>query len=154
MNTPKVFGHYIDIYDIAQAVEDGATVPIYYESRLAKVNLSEEGKEMVEELDEELAEANLSDTQKAKAKYTQLESLIGSEQRIKNIANDIVQHFEQRQAVFKGKAMIVAMSRRIAVELYNAIIALKPDWHSEDLDKGVLKVVMTAASSDGTSVQL
>lgn len=151
-NTPAVFGNYIDVYDIAQAVEDGATVRIYYESRLAKVNLSDEGKKMVEELDEELAQEDLTDTQKAKAKWTQLEGLIGSQNRIKNIANDIVTHFEQRQEVFEGKGMIVAMSRRIAAELYEAIIALRPDWHSDDLDKGIIKVVMTSASSDGSKI--
>lgn len=148
-NTPAVFGNYIDVYDIAQAVEDGATVRIFYESRLAKVNLSEAGKELVENLDEELAASNLSDPQKAKAKWTQLEALIGSEDRVKNIAKDIVTHFEQRQEVFDGKGMIVAMSRRIAADLYHEIVQLKPDWHSDDLDKGVIKVVMTAVSSDG-----
>ncbi len=153
-NTPAVFGNYIDVYDIAQAVEDGATVPIYYESRLAKVNLSEEGKQLVEELEEDLSGANgnspeLTDTQKAKAKWTQLEALIGSENRIKNIAKDIVNHFEARQEVFDGKGMIVSMSRRIAADLYDEIIKIRPEWHSDDLDKGVIKVVMTSASSDG-----
>jgi type I restriction enzyme R subunit len=151
-NTPAVFGNYIDVYDIAQAVEDGATVRIYYESRLAKVNLSEEGKQLVEQLDDELAQKDLTDTQKAKAKWTQLEALIGSENRIKNIAQDIVSHFEQRQAVFDGKGMIVSMSRRIAAELYTEIIRIKPQWHSNDLDKGVIKVVMTSSSSDGPEI--
>jgi len=149
VNTPAVFGQYVDIYDIAQAVEDGATVRIYYESRLAKISLSEQGKKLVEELDEELAEIELTETQKAKAKWTQLEALVGSKKRIKNIAKDIVKHFEQRQEVFEGKGMIVAMSRRIAVELYGEIIKLKPEWHSNDLDKGAIKVIMTASSSDG-----
>lgn len=152
VNTPAVFGNYIDVYDIAQAVEDGATVRIYYESRLAKVNLSEEGKKLVDELDEELKEDDLTDTQKAKAKWTQLEALVGSENRIVTIAKDIVTHFEQRQEVFEGKGMIVTMSRRIAAELYNAIIKIKPEWHSDDLDKGVIKVVMTSASSDGAVI--
>ncbi|CAC9652962.1 Type I restriction-modification system, restriction subunit R (EC 3.1.21.3) [uncultured Gammaproteobacteria bacterium] len=151
-NTPAVFGNYIDVYDIAQAVEDGATVRIYYESRLAKVNLSEEGKQLVEKLDDELAQDDLTETQKAKAKWTQLEALIGSENRIKNIAQDIVSHFEQRQAVFEGKGMIVSMSRRIAADLYAQIIKIKPDWHSDDLDKGVIKVVMTSSSSDGPEI--
>ncbi|HIP82208.1 MAG TPA: type I restriction endonuclease subunit R, partial [Desulfocapsa sulfexigens] len=151
-NTPAVFGNYIDVYDIAQAVEDGATVRIYYESRLAKVNLSEQGKELVDELDDELAQDDLSETQKAKAKWTQLEALIGSENRIKNIAQDIVSHFEQRQEVFAGKGMIVSMSRRIAADLYAQIIKIKPDWHSDDLDKGVIKVVMTSHSSDGPEI--
>jgi len=153
-NTPAVFGNYIDVYDIAQAVEDGATVRIYYESRLAKVQLSEEGKEMVEELDNELLQEDLTDTQKAKAKWTQLEALIGSKNRVKNIAKDIIQHFEARQEVFDGKGMIVSMSRRIAAELYHEIITLKPEWHSDDLDKGVIKVVMTSASSDGPKIAI
>jgi len=149
VNTPATFGNYVDIYDIAQAVEDGATVRIYYESRLAKVGLSEEGKKLVADLDEELDQEDLTDTQKAKAKWTKMEALIGSEQRIKNIAKDIVAHFEARQEVFAGKGMVVSMSRRIAAELYKEIVALKPEWHSDDLNKGAIKVVMTAASSDG-----
>lgn len=152
VNTPAVFGNYVDIYDIAQAVEDGATVRIYYESRLAKVALTEEGRQLVEELDDELEQEELTETQKAKAKWTQLEALIGSEKRIKSIAQDIVNHFEERQAVFEGKAMIVTMSRRIAAELYDAIIEIRPEWHSNDLDKGVIKVVMTSSSSDGAQI--
>lgn len=149
VNTPAVFGDYVDIYDISQAVEDGATVKIYYESRLAKIQLSDEGKELVKELDSELREDELNETQKAKAKWTQLEALIGSKNRVKEVAEDIVTHFEKRQEVFDGKGMIVSMSRRIASELYKEIIALKPEWHSDDLAKGVIKVVMTASSSDG-----
>ena len=152
VNTPAVFGNYVDIYDIAQAVEDGATVRIYYESRLAKVSLSEEGKKLIAELDKELDQEDLTDTQKAKAKWTQVEALIGSEKRIQNIARDIVSHFEARQEVFSGKGMIVTMSRRIAADLYEAIIQLKPEWHSDDLSKGVIKVVMTSASSDGARI--
>lgn len=105
VNTPAVFGNYVDIYDIAQAVEDGATVRIYYESRLAKVNLSEEGKKLIEELDEELNEEDLTTTQKAKSKWTPLEALVGSENRVKNIAKDIVTHFGQRQEASEGKGM-------------------------------------------------
>ena len=149
VNTPAVFGNYVDIYDIAQAVEDGATVRIFYESRLAKVALSEEGKNLIKELDDELDQDELTETQKAKAKWTQMEALIGSEHRIQNIAQDIVRHFEARQEVFAGKAMIVSMSRRIAADLYEEIIKLKPEWHSDELSKGVIKVVMTASSSDG-----
>jgi type I restriction enzyme, R subunit len=152
VNTPAVFGNYVDIYDIAQAVEDGSTVRIYYESRLAKVSLSEEGKQLVEELDDDLEQEDLTNTQKAKAKWTQLEALVGSENRIKRIAKDIVAHFSQRQEVFEGKGMIVSMSRRIAAGLYQAIIDLKPEWHSTDLNKGVIKVVMTSASSDGPAI--
>lgn len=149
VNTPAVFGNYVDIYDIAQAVEDGATVRIYYESRLAKVGLSDEGKKLIAEFDKELEQDELTDTQKAKAKWTQMEALIGSKQRIQNIARDIVSHFEARQEVFAGKGMIVSMSRRIAAELYEEIIKLKPEWHDDDLTKGAIKVVMTASSSDG-----
>lgn len=152
VNTPAVFGHYVDIYDIAQAVEDGATVRIYYESRLAKVNLSDEGKKLVSDLDVELDLDDLNNNQKAKAKWTQLEALVGSENRIKTIAKDIVTHFEQRQQVFDGKGMIVTMSRRIAADLYEAIIALKPEWHSEGLKKGGVKVVMTSSSADGPKI--
>lgn len=149
VNTPAVFGNYVDVYDIAQAVEDGSTVRIFYESRLAKINLSEEGKELVKELDDDLAVEDLSNTQKAKVKWTKLEALIGSENRIKQIADDIITHYEARQIANNGKAMIVAMSRRIAVDLYNEIVSLRPDWHNSDLSKGAIKVVMTAASSDG-----
>lgn len=152
VNTPAVFGNYIDVYDIAQAVEDGATVRIFYESRLAKIELSEEGRKLIESLDRELETEDMNDVQLAKAKWTQLEALIGNPARIKNIARDIVTHFEQRQEVFEGKGMIVAMSRRIAVALYNAIVELRPQWHSDDLDKGAIKVVMTSASSDGPDI--
>ncbi len=152
VNTPAVFGNYVDVYDIAQAVEDGATVRIYYESRLAKVSLEDEGKKLVEELDDELNTDELTTVQKAKAKWTQLEALVGSEKRIKNIAKDIISHFEQRQEVFEGKGMIVCMSRRIAAELYEEIIRIKPEWHSNDLKKGAIKVVMTSASSDGAAI--
>ena len=152
INTPAVFGNYIDVYDIAQAVEDGATVRIYYESRLAKVALSDEGRKLVAELDKELATEAMDDVQKAKAKWTQLEALIGSPNRIKNIAADIVQHFEERQKVFEGKAMIVAMSRRIAAALYDEIVKLRPEWHSDDLSKGAIKVVMTSSASEGPEI--
>ena len=152
VNTPAVFGNYIDIYDIAQAVEDGATVRIYYESRLAKVSLSEEGKKLVADLNEELDADDFTNTQKAKAKWTQLEALIDSERRIATIAADVVVHFEQRQEVFESKGMIVAMSRRIAAELYAASITLRPEWHSTDLKQGKLKVVMTSASTDGPAI--
>ena len=152
VNTPAVFGNYVDIYDILQAVDDGATVRIFYESRLAKINLSEEGRKLVADLDDELEVGELTVTQKAKAKWTQLEALIGSEDRIKQVAQDIINHFEQRQEVFEGKAMIVAMSRRIAADLYKEIINIKPQWHNDDLKKGVIKVVMTSASSDGPEI--
>ena len=154
VNTPQVFGQYVDVYDISQAVNDGATVRIYYESRLAKVNLDEEGKRLIQEFDAELEQdEEITDQQKAKAKYTKLEAIVGNEERIKNLANDIVTHSEQRQMVFDGKGMIVAMSRRIAADLYKEIIALRPEWHNDDLSKGAIKVVMTSTSADGPEMQ-
>lgn len=152
VNTPVVFGNYVDVYDISQAVEDGATVRIYYESRLAKIALSEEGRQLISDLDEDLDQGELSETQKAKAKWTQLEALIGSADRIRQVASDIINHFEQRQQVVDGKAMIVTMSRRIAAELYAEIIKIRPKWHSDELLKGTIKVVMTSASSDGPEI--
>ena len=154
VNTPQVFGQYIDVYDISQAVADGATVRIYYESRLAKVNLDENGKRLIEEFDAELEQDDeVTEQQKAKAKWTKLEAIVGNKERIKNLAKDIVTHFEQRQKVFDGKAMVVAMSRRIAADLYKEIITLKPDWHNDDLSKGAIKVVMTSTSADGPEMQ-
>lgn len=150
VNTPQVFGQYVDVYDISQAIADKATVRIFYESRLAKVNLDEGGRRLIEEFDRELEEdEEVTPKQKAKAKWTKLEAIVGNKNRIKNLANDIVNHFEKRQQVFEGKALIVAMSRRIAAELYNEIIAIRPQWHDEDLNKGVIKVVMTASSDEG-----
>jgi len=151
-NTPAVFGNYIDVYDISQSIADGTTVKIYYESRLAKISLSEEGKKLIKELDQELKEDDLPESQKIKAKWTRLESLVGSKERLKQIANDIVMHFNQRQEVFEGKGMIVTMSRRIAVALYDEIIQICPDWHSDELKKGVIKVVITGSSSDGPEI--
>ncbi|MGC1307740.1 MAG: type I restriction endonuclease subunit R [Phormidesmis sp.] len=151
-NTPAVFGNYVDIYDIAQAVEDGATVRIYYESRLAKVSLSDAGRKLIAQLDEDLADDDLAEAQRAKANRTKVEALIGNPQRVQTIARDIVTHFEARQEVFAGKGMVVSMSRRIAAELYAAIIQLRPDWHDDDLTKGAIKVVMTTSSSDGPEI--
>jgi len=149
-NTPAVFGGYVDIYDIAQAQEDGATVKIYYESRLAKIGLTEEGKKLIKELDEDLALEDLSDIQKAK--WTQLEALIGSRERLRQIAQDIVTHFEERQKVFEGKGMIVTASRRIAADLYGEIVRLRPEWHDNDIKKGAIKVVITSSSADGPDI--
>ncbi|MBK9932237.1 MAG: type I restriction endonuclease subunit R [Saprospiraceae bacterium] len=155
VNTPQVFGNYIDRYDIKDAVTDGATVRIFYESRLAKVNLDEEGKRLIEEFDADLEQnEEITEKQKAKAKWTQLEAIVGNEGRIKNLARDIVTHFEKRQTVFEGKAMIVAMSRRIAAAIYKEIIALRPDWHSDDQAKGFIKVVMTSTSADGHEIAI
>lgn len=162
-NTPAVFGDYIDVYDIAQAVEDGATVRIYYESRLAKVQIREEQREHLdEEFDEIMEEAagyggGEEDLEqlgtKAKAKWTRLEAIVGHQSRIHNVAQDLVAHFEGRQEIFDGKALIVAMSRRICVALYNAIVNLRPDWHDEDNTKGAIKVIMTGSSSDPQAMQ-
>lgn len=153
VNTPQVFGNYIDRYDIKDAVDDGATVKIFYESRLAKVNLDEEGRRLIEEFDKELEQdEEVTEKQKAKAKWTKLEAIVGNQERVKNLAKDIVTHFEKRQTVFEGKAMIVAMSRRIAADLYAAIIELRPDWHSNDMTKGFIKVVMTTNSADGPEI--
>ena len=153
-NTQAVFGNYIDIYDIQQAVNDRATVPIFYESRLAKVHFEEDEKVNIDEQFEELTETEeLSNRQQLRAKWTRLEAIVGNPNRIKKIADDLVFHFEQRNAVLDGKAMIVCMSRRICVELYEAIINIRPLWHSLDDDKGTLKVVMTGSSSDPLHMQ-
>lgn len=154
VNTPAVFGNYVDIYDIAQAVEDGATVRIFYESRLAKVKISDEGRQLIQEFDNAFDDETLTQTQKERAKWARIEGIIGSKNRIKAIAADIVQHFEQRLVAnaHHGKGMIVTMSRRIAVDLYNEIIAIKPEWHHDDLEKGVIKIVMTSAASDGPEI--
>jgi len=147
-NTPAVFGNYIDIYDISRAVEDGVTVPIYYESRLVKIELSDEGKELIEDFEKELEEEGLSEVEKTKKKWARLEDLIGGSERIKQIAQDIVNHFEQRLEIIDGKGMIVAMTRKVAVKLYHEIIKLRPNWHSDELKKGFIKLVMTVSSSD------
>ncbi|MDX9913760.1 MAG: type I restriction endonuclease subunit R [Candidatus Moranbacteria bacterium] len=154
-STPAVFGNYVDVYDIAQAVEDCATVRIFYESRLAKIHLKPEEKEKLDAEVEKITEgAESTAEEKAKAKWTQLEAIVGHNERIKSVAADIVDHFEKRQEVFEGKAMIVAMSRRIAVELYEEIVKLRPEWHDSDKKKGVIKVVMTSSSSDPENWQM
>ncbi len=154
-STPAVFGNYIDIYDIQQAVEDGATVRIYYESRLAKVHLKAEEKEKLDAEVEQITENEESTAkEKAKAKWTQLEAIVGHKDRLKIVAEDILNHFEARQEAFEGKGMIVTMSRRIAAELYDEIIKLRADWHDTDKQKGAIKVIMTSSSSDPESWQL
>lgn len=148
-STQAVFGDYISIYDIQRAVEDGATVPIYYESRLAQLELKDEARPRLDDDFEEATEGEeVEHKEKLKSKWAQLEALVGAEQRIRNVAKDIVRHFEERLQAMDGKAMIVCMSRRICVELYEAIVALRPDWHSNEDDAGVLKVVMTGSASD------
>jgi len=154
-STPAVFGNYVDVYDIAQAVEDGATVRIYYESRLAKVHLKPEEAAKLDDEVEAITEGEESTAkEKVKAKWAQLEAIVGHRDRLKVVAADIVDHFEKRQEVFEGKGMIVCMSRRIAVELYEEIIKIRPDWHNQDLSKGAIKVVMTSSSSDPENWQM
>lgn len=154
-STPAVFGNYVDVYDIAQAVEDGATVRIYYESRLVKVHLKPEEAAKLDEEVEAITEGEESTVkEKAKAKWAQLEAIVGHRDRLKVVAADLVDHFEKRREAFEGKGMIVCMSRRIAVELYEEIIKIRPDWHNKDLKKGALKVVMTSSSSDPENWQI
>jgi type I restriction enzyme R subunit len=148
-STLAVFGDYIDKYDILRAVEDGATVPIFYEGRLAKIDLREEEKPTIDPEFEEITEGEEeSYKQKLRTKWAALEAMVGTEKRISLVAEDLVNHFEDRLQVLDGKAMVVCMSRRICVDMYNAIVKLRPDWHSEDDDKGVLKIVMSGSASD------
>jgi type I restriction enzyme R subunit len=148
-NTRAVFGDYISVYDIQRAVMDGATVPIYYESRLAKLELKESERPKIDPEFEEATEGEeVERKEKLKSRWAQLEAVVGSENRIKLIARDMVDHFESRLAAMDGKAMFVCMSRRICVELYREIASLRPAWHHEDDDQGALKVVMTGSASD------
>lgn len=148
-STPAVFGDYIDIYDISRAVEDGATVPIYYESRLARIELDEDEKPKI---DAEIAELTEDEAQteqeRLKRKWASVEALVGSDKRLALVAEDLVKHFENRLAALDGKGMIVCMSRRICVALYDAIVKLRPQWHSDDDETGAIKIVMTGAASD------
>ncbi|WP_437216344.1 type I restriction endonuclease subunit R [Pectobacterium sp. LFLA-215] len=149
VNTPAVFGNYIDIYDISRAVEDGATVPIYYESRLARIELDEDEKPKIDaEINELTEEDSEADQERLKKKWSAVESLVGSQKRLALVAKDMVAHFENRVAALDGKAMVVCMSRRICVNLYDEIVKLRPDWHSSDDNAGAVKIVMTGAASD------
>jgi len=148
-STPAVFGNYIDVYDIEQAVQDGATVPIYYESRLVELDIDQSMRSKIDkEIDELLDAEELDKQEEYKTRNAQLEAVVGNSKRISRIAGDIVQHFEDRQEAMDGKGMIVVMSRKIAVDLYNAIIQIRPDWHSDDDDEGYIKVVMTGNATD------
>jgi type I restriction enzyme R subunit len=152
-STRNVFGNEIDIYDIKQAVDDGATVPISYESRLVKIKLN---KELVNKIDyaiDEIVGATEEQKEKAKKKNAQIDAVVGHPDRLKDLAKDIVEHFEARQRTFEGKAMVVCMTRQIAVWLYQEIIALRPDWHSDELMQGKLKIVMTSSSDDPEDFQ-
>ena len=153
-NTVAVFGDYISIYDIQQAVDDGATVPIYYESRLAKIEMDEDEKPHIDPEFEELTETEeVAEKEKLKSKWAQMEALVGTEKRIGLVADDIISHFEERLETMDGKGMIVCMSRRICVDLYNALIKRRPKWHDDDDKKGFIKVIMTGSSSDDESWQ-
>ncbi len=148
-NTRAVFGDYISVYDIQRAVADKATVPIYYEGRLAKLELKESEKPKIDPKFEEVTEGEeVERREKLKSKWAQLEAVVGSENRIRKIARDLVDHFEKRLTVMDGKAMVVVMSRRIAVELHREIVVLRPAWHSGDDEQGALKVVMTGSATD------
>lgn len=153
-NTRAVFGDYISIYDIQRAVDDGATVPIYYESRLAKLTLKEEEKPHLDEDFDEITEDQESDTrERLRTKWAALEALVGADKRLKLIAKDLVEHWEKRQEILDGKAMIVCMSRRICVALYDEIIKLRPEWDSSDDKAGAIKIVMTGSATDDASWQ-
>ena len=154
-NTRAVFGDYISVYDIQRSVEDGATVPIYYESRLAKLALDESEKPTIDPEFEEATEGEeIERKERLKTKWAQLEALVGTEKRLKLIANDIVTHFETRLEAMDGKAMVVCMSRRICIDLYRELVRLRPDWHHQDDGQGILKVVMTGSASDPPDWQL
>ena len=149
VNTPAVFGHYIDVYDISRAVEDGATVPIFYESRLARIELDEDEKPKIDaEVDDLTEDDSEADQERFKKKWSTVEALVGSDKRLALVARDMVAHFEDRVAALDGKAMVVCMSRRICVKLYDEIVKLRPDWHSADDTAGAVKIVMTGAASD------
>ena len=148
-NTRAVFGDYISVYDIQRAVEDGATVPIYYESRLARLALDKDEQPSIDPDFEEATEGEeVERKEKLKTKWAQLEAVVGAEKRIKLVAQDIVEHFEQRLEALEGKAMVVCMSRRICVDLYRELVRLRPEWHDDDDDRGAIKVVMTGSASD------
>ncbi|HZH42110.1 MAG TPA: type I restriction endonuclease subunit R, partial [Gemmatimonadales bacterium] len=152
-NTRAVFGDYISVYDIQRAVEDHATVPIYYESRLASLALDEKERPKIDLDFEELTEGEETERkEKLKSKWAQLEAVVGSEKRLKLVAKDIVDHFEQRLSAMDGKAMVVCMSRRICMDLHDELVRLRPKWYSADDDKGVIKVVMTGNASEGPRV--
>ncbi len=153
-DTRAVFGDYVSIYDIQDAVDDGATVPIYYESRLAKLDLNHEELETLsDQVDELVEDEEAGQQEKTKGDWSRLEKLVGSEPRIQQVAADLVQHFETRNTAMNGKAMIVAMSREICVKLYDAIVAIRPEWHSEDVEQGAIKVIMTGSASDKDHLQ-
>ncbi|MEI7522494.1 MAG: type I restriction endonuclease subunit R [Candidatus Saccharibacteria bacterium] len=148
-STPAVFGKYIDVYDIQQSVKDGATVPIYYESRLVELDINKDMRSKIDQEIDQLLQAEEFDKQEEyKTRNAQLEAIVGNAKRIDRIASDIVEHFENRLSTIVGKGMVVVMSRRIAVDLYNLITSIRPDWHNAADDKGFIKVIMTGSASD------
>jgi type I restriction enzyme R subunit len=154
VNTPAIFGDYIDIYDISRAVEDGATVPIYYESRLARIELPEDEKPLIDAEIEGLTEDEaVTEQERIKRKWATVEALVGSDKRLEMVAADLVRHFEDRTAALDGKAMVVCMSRRICVALYKKIIDQRPQWHSDDDAQGTVKIVMTGSAADPAAWQ-
>lgn len=153
-STPAVFGNYIDVYDMTRAVENEATVKIYYENRVIKLETDEVELKKIDEEFEEITEGQeYNEKEKNKSKWSRLEAVIGSPNRIKKLAQDIVNHYEEKAKTIDGKALIVCMSRKICVDLYDAIIKLRPDWHSDDLDKGKIKIVMTGSAGDEERLQ-
>lgn len=153
-STPAVFGDYIDIYDMTRAVEDGATVKIYYENRIIKLDANEDLLEEIDDEFEEITEGQEdNDKEKYKSKWSRLEAVVGSPNRVKKLAEDIVNHYEEKSKTIDGKAMIVCMSRKICVDLYDEIVKLRPEWHSDDVNKGKIKVVMTGTASDNERLQ-
>ncbi|MDG7035757.1 MAG: type I restriction endonuclease subunit R, partial [Nitrososphaerota archaeon] len=153
-STTQVFGKYVDVYDVQQAVEDGSTVRIYYESRLAKIDLKPEERPHIDEEFEEITEGEeISAKERLKTKWARVETVVGSPNRVRTIARDIVDHWEKRSSVLEGKAMIVTMSRRIAIELHDEIVKLRPGWYDRDDDRGTLKVIMTGSAADGPEWQ-
>ena len=152
-STPAVFGNYIDVYDIKQAVDDGATVPISYESRLVKIKLDDRTAKALDDEINDIADATEEQIERAKKRTTTIDAVVGHPERIRDVAKDIVLHFEARQKVFEGKAMIVGMTRNICVKLYSEIVSIRPEWHSDDLNRGVIKIIMTSSSDDPETFQ-
>jgi len=153
-DTRAVFGSYVSIYDIQDAVDDGATVPIYYESRLAKLDINEAEIELLnDEVEDIIEDEEDRDKENTKSKWDALEKLVGSEPRMQQVGKDLVAHFENRTASMPGKGMVVCMSREICVDMYNAIVAIKPEWHDLDTSKGAIKIVMTGSASDKEKMQ-
>ncbi|WP_042353091.1 type I restriction endonuclease subunit R [Bacillus massiliigorillae] len=153
-STPAVFGHYIDVYDMTRAVEDEATVKIFYENRIIKLDTDEEEWQKLDDEFEEITEGQEdNDREKYKTKWSRMEAIVGAPNRVKRLARDIVEHYEEKSKTIAGKAMVVCMSRKICADLYDEIIKIRPEWHSDELEKGVIKVVMTGSAGDEERLQ-